>query len=92
MDLGSASGSTTSCLATGQVSFLSPSLSLLICIMGSMALPTSPCEDAESCQCKAVSTEGEVCELGRPFEAGSGPLQEGCLEATNTHQRQSCSG
>lgn len=72
--------------------FLSLSLSLLICIMGSITLPASPCEEAVSCQCKAVSTEGEVSELGRPFEARSGPLQECCTEAANTDQRQSCSG
>lgn len=72
--------------------FLFLSLSLLICIMGSTTLPASSCEGAVSCQCQAVSTEGEVRGLGRPFEAWNEPLQEQCAEAAHTDQRQSCSG
>lgn len=48
--------------------------------MGSATLPASQCENAVSCQDKAVSTAGVTGGWGRP-------LRECCPEAANTDQR-----
>ena len=48
--------------------------------MGSATLPVSQCENAVSCQDKALSTEGVTGDWGRP-------LCEYCPEAANTDQR-----
>ena len=55
-------------------------LSSLICIMGSTTLLGSQCENALSCQVKAVGTKGVKRGLGKP-------LCEHCLEAANIDRR-----
>lgn len=56
-------------------------LSSLICTVGSTTLPVSQCENALSCQVKAVSTKGVKGGLGKP-------LCEHCLEAANIDRRR----